>query len=277
MHGAHEVRTRDEPIPVPRTSESLIRITAVGICGSDLHWFAEAGIGDARLNRPLVLGHECAGIVEGTGQRVAIDPLMACGACEQCRAGKPNLCAAQYFAGHDADDGALCEYIAWRTDCLHLLPDTLSDEDGAMLEPLGIAIHTARLADLQSGMTVGVFGCGPLGLLLVQVARISGAARIIATEKLAHRLAAAKDFGAEIFFADGDETRAILAATNDRGVDVAFEVAGAQATVDTCFAVVKSGGCVILAGVPVEDHTAFVASDVTFVARLGRDATGDQA
>jgi len=175
LHGARDVRLHDEPMPTPRADQSLVRVTAVGICGSDLHWFREAGIGDAKLNRPLVLGHEFAGITESTGQRVAIDPLIACGVCEYCREGKPNLCAAQRFTGHDAEDGALREYIAWYNDCFFPLPDALSDEDGAMLEPLGIAIHVARLAKLEPGMTVGVFGCGPIGLLLVQVARVSGA------------------------------------------------------------------------------------------------------
>jgi L-iditol 2-dehydrogenase len=260
LHGVGEIRIHDEPIPTPNASDSLIRITAVGICGSDLHWFSDAGIGDAKLNRPLVLGHEFAGVVESTGQRVAVDPLIACGECEPCRESKPNLCAAQRFAGHSGEDGALREYIAWRNDCFFPLPNTLSDEDGAMLEPLGVAIHAARLAHVEPGMTVGVFGCGPIGLLIAQVARVSGAARVMATEKLSHRIDAAKLLGAEIFLADGDEVRAILAATNQRGVDVAFEAAGEQAAVDAAFALAKPGGCVVLAGIPADDHTLFAAS-----------------
>src|SRR5450759_3095459 len=117
LHGVGEVRIHDEPIPTPNASDSLVRITAVGICGSDLHWFSDAGISDAKLNRPLVLGHEFAGVVESTGQRVAVDPLIACGECEPCRESKPNLCAAQRFAGHGGEDGALREYIAWCNNC----------------------------------------------------------------------------------------------------------------------------------------------------------------
>ena len=260
LHGARDVRLHDEPIPTPNANESLVRISAVGICGSDLHWFSDAGIGDARLERPLILGHEFAGVVETTGHRVAVDPLISCGVCEPCREGKSNLCAAQRFAGHGADDGALRDYIAWRNECFFPLPDTLSDEEGAMLEPLGVAIHAVRLANIEPGMTVGVFGCGPIGLLIAQVARVSGAARVIATEKLAHRIDAAKQFGAEIFLGDGDEARAILSATQQRGVDVAFEVAGEQAAVDAALASVKPGGCVILAGIPAEDRTSFAAS-----------------
>lgn len=260
LHGVRDVRLHDEPMPTPHAGESLVRVTAVGICGSDLHWFNEASIGDAKLNRPLILGHEIAGVVENTGQRVAVDPLIACSVCEYCREGKPNLCAAQRFAGHGTEDGALREYIAWRNECFFPLPDSLTDEDGAMLEPLGVAIHAVRLANIEAGIIVGVFGCGPIGLLIAQVARASGAARIIATEKLAHRIDVAKHFGAETFLVDGDEARAVLAATKQRGVDVAFEVAGEQSAVDAAFASVKPGGCVVLAGIPDDDRTLFTAS-----------------
>jgi L-iditol 2-dehydrogenase len=218
------VHIHDEPIP--NANESLIRIAAIGICGSDLHWFSDAGIGDAKLNHPLILGHEFAGVVECTAQHVAVDPLIACGIYEQCCESKPNSCAAQRFAEHGADDGALREYMAWRNQCLFPLPDALNDEDSAMLEPLGVAIHAVRLANIEPGMTAGVFGCGPIGLLIAQVARVSGAARVMATEKLSHRIDAANLFGVEAFPADGDEICAILSATNRRGVDVAFEVAG---------------------------------------------------
>lgn len=260
LHGANDIRIHDEPMPTPGAAESLVRVTAVGICGSDLHWFGEASIGDAKLNCPLVPGHEFAGVIENPNQRVAVDPLIACGTCEPCREGKPNLCAWQRFAGHSTDDGALREFIAWPNHCFFPLPDTLSDEDGAMLEPLGVAIHAVRLANLEPGMVIGVFGCGPIGLLIAQVARVSGAARIIATEKWAHRIDAAKNFAAETFLADGDEARAILSATGQRGVDIAFEAAGEQSAVDAAFMSVKAGGCVVLTGIPDDDRTAFSAS-----------------
>ena len=265
LHGVGDIRLRDEPIPTLRPDESLLRVTAVGICGSDLHWFAQGGIGDARLAQPLILGHEFAGVVESgelRGRRVAVDPQISCGKCEPCREGNPNLCLAHHFAGHGSDDGALREWIAWHPDCLFPLPDALSDEDGVMLEPLGIALHAVDLAHLRPGMTVGVYGCGPIGLLIVQVARISGAARVLATEKLAHRRDAARASGAEVFVADGDEARAILAATNGRGVDVAFEVAGENAALETAIATAKFGGCVIWAGIPEDDRATITASSV---------------
>src|SRR6185503_3977655 len=112
LHAAGDVRVHDEPAPVPGPDEKLLRVTAVGLCGSDLHWFGEAGIGDARLAQPLILGHEFAGVTE-TGQRVAIDPAVPCEVCELCREGHPNLCLEVRFAGHDRQDGALRELMAW--------------------------------------------------------------------------------------------------------------------------------------------------------------------
>ncbi len=259
LYGRGDLRLDDEPIPVPSAGEALVRVTAVGICGSDVHWFADAGIGDARLERPLILGHEFAGLIEKTGVRVAVDPLSACGECEPCREGNPNLCLRQRFAGHSTQDGALREWIAWDARGLFALPDALSDEDGALLEPLGVAIHAVDLAHLLPGMTVGVFGCGAIGLLIVQVARISGATHVFATEPLAHRLDAARHFGAQVFAAEDDAAEKIIAATNGRGVDVAFEVAGDQAAVDAAAACVKPGGHVILVGIPDDNQTGFDA------------------
>lgn len=197
-------------------------MTSVGLCGSDLHWFMEEGIGDTYVATPLVLGHEAAGIVasgERRGQRVAIDPSIACGQCEFCLEGNPNFCIAQRFAGHGTTDGALREYMNWPTGHLHPLPDTLSDDDGAMLEPLGVAVHSLDLSHLRVGMSVGVFGCGPLGLCIVQLARIGGAARLFATDLLPHRLDAARFFGAAdvLVASDGREARDIQAATGGAG------------------------------------------------------------
>lgn len=187
LHAVGDVRLHDEPLPVPGAEATRLRVTAVGVCGSDLHWFGEAGIGDARLARPLVLGHEFAGVTDA-GQRVAVDPAISCGACDFCEAGHPNLCEAVTFAGHDQTDGALSEQVVWPTRCLFPIPDSLSAAEGAMLEPLGVAIHAVDLGKVRTGMRVGVFGCGPIGLLTIQVARAAGATDVLVTEPLSHRL-----------------------------------------------------------------------------------------
>ena len=146
--------------------------------------------------------------------------------------------------------------------CLFPIPDSLTFEDGAMLEPLGVAIHAVDLAHLKTGMTVGVFGCGPIGLLIIQMAKLAGAANIIATDKLPHRVEAAKALGADHAFLAGDnsEVDEIRAATKGRGVDVAFEAAGVQETVDVSVAAVLNGGKVMLVGIPDDERISFSAS-----------------
>ena len=261
LHGTGDLRVHDEEIPVAGDGEKLICVKSVGVCGSDLHWFSEGSIGDAKLERPLVLGHEFAGVTED-GQRVTIDPAIPCGYCEFCEHGHPNLCSNLIFAGHGKTDGALREWMTWHAKSVFPIPDSLSFDDAAMLEPLGVAIHTVDLGKLRPGMTVGVFGCGPIGLLILQIAKLSGATTIIATDKLAHRVDAAKALGASQSFLVDDDSRLseIYTATQGRGVDVAFDAAGTPDAVDTAFAAVSTGGKVILAGIPEDDKTSFTAS-----------------
>jgi len=250
LHGPNDLRQHDEPIPEPEPGEALVRVKAVGICGSDLHWFSEAGIGDARLQKPLVLGHEFTGVIaEGPhqGERVVVDPAIPCHACEYCLQGNPNLCENVRFAGHGQKDGALREYIAWPEECLFHLPDSFSDADGVMLEPLGVALHAVNLAHMQVGMSVGVFGCGPIGLLIIQMARIAGGTHVFASEPLAHRMQFALDLGARKW-------------SPGKAVDVAFEVAGENAAVEAAISAVKPGGQVLLTGIPADDRSSFQAS-----------------
>ena len=250
LHAPNDLRMHTEPQPEPIAGQALVRVQAVGICGSDLHWFSETGIGDAKLSHPLVLGHEFAGVIAAgrrQGERVAVDPAIPCHACQDCRQGNPNLCEQVRFAGFSLQDGALQEFIAWPEECLFPLPDALSLADGVVLEPLGVAMHAVDLAHLRIGMTVGVFGCGPIGLLIIQMARLAGATRIFVTEPLPHRLEVARRLGG-------------LEWNPGQVVDVAFEVAGNDDAVKAAFAAVKPGGLVMLAGIPADDHTTFTAS-----------------
>lgn len=265
LHQVGDLRLHDEPEPAPGQDEVLLRVTAVGLCGSDLHWLSEAGIGDARLEQPLVLGHEFAGVIQSgprRGQRVAADPAVSCGACDFCQEGNPNLCAVLRFAGHGTEDGALREMMAWPAGFLHPIPDALSDADGAMLEPLGVAIHAVDLGHVGPGMRVGVFGCGPIGLLTLQVARAAGATTLVATETLPHRLEAARALGATAAFGvdGGRESAEILTLTGGKGVDVAFEASDENGAVEAAIAATRPGGRVVLIGIPSDDRTAFTAS-----------------
>jgi L-iditol 2-dehydrogenase len=261
LHGAGDVRIHEEDRPAAAAGSSLVRVTAVGLCGSDLHWFTEGAIGDAQLgDRPLVLGHEFAGVVEGggplDGRRVAVDPAIPDFKCEQCLEGNHNLCLHMVFAGHGAQDGGLREYLAWPDRRLHPIPDSVSDAGGAVLEPLGVALHAFDLGHVKVASSVAVVGCGPIGLLMVQVARAGGARSVIAVDPLPHRRAAAAALGADAALTPGEAAGAGAAAE----VEVAFEAAGTDDAVDTAMRLARPGARVVLAGIPDGDATTFSAS-----------------
>jgi L-iditol 2-dehydrogenase len=255
LHAPNELRLHEEPDPSPGPGELLVRVAAVGLCGSDRHWLLEGGIGDAALERPLVLGHEFAGVVASgarSGERVAVDPADPCGRCDLCADGLEHLCARMRFAGHGSTDGALRTLLAWPERLLHPVPDALTDAEAALAEPLGVALHAFDLAHVRPGAGAGVFGCGPLGLLLVQLLHMAGASPIVATDTLPHRVAAAESLGA---------THARLAGTaTEDGLDVAFEVAGDDGAVDEAIASLRPTGRLVLVGIPDNDRTSFCAS-----------------
>ncbi|HTT90574.1 MAG TPA: alcohol dehydrogenase catalytic domain-containing protein [Acidimicrobiales bacterium] len=247
----------DDPRPEPAEGESLVRVGAVGLCGSDLHWFGEGGIGDALLSRPLVLGHEFGGMVEGgplDGQRVAVDPAIPDYTCERCREGNTNLCPQVRFAGHGSTDGGLREYIAWPTALLHPVPGHFDDATVAMLEPLGVALHCLDLGHVHLGNSAAVVGCGPIGLMLLQALRVAGAARVVAVEPLEHRRDAAARSGADLVLSPEQ------AGDHHGEVDIAFEVAGTDDAVATSMQLVRAGGRLVLAGIPDDDRTTFPAA-----------------
>ena len=254
LHGTGDVRVADEPVRAPQPGESLVRVEAIGVCGSDLHWFEEGGIGDARLTRPVVPGHEFAGVVEGgplDGRRVAVDPALPCGVCARCHEGHRNLCPDVVFAGHGDCDGGMQQYLCWPTAALHPLPEGFGGATGAMLEPLGVAIHALDLGHVALGDDVAVVGCGPIGLLLIQVARAAGARVALAVDPLAHRREAAARAGAELVTAPDD--------VPELAVDVGFEVAGNDAAVELAMRATRPGGRLVLAGIPSDDRTSFSA------------------
>jgi L-iditol 2-dehydrogenase len=256
LHGPGRLRLADEADPDVPPGSVAVRITAGGICGSDLHWYLEGGIGDAQLDRPLVPGHELAGVVDlgdGSAQRVAIDPAVPCDACPTCRAGHANLCPQVGFAGHSRD-GGLQQVLVWPHDLLHPLPDAIDDIEGAMLEPLGVALHALDLGHLRLGMRVLVVGCGPIGLLLVQLARLAGAACVVGVEPLEQRREAARRYGADQAVADGDEL------ADAAGFDVVFEVTDDGRAVETALTMARPGARVVLVGIPADDRTSFTAS-----------------
>lgn len=262
LHGVNDVRIHEEPSPTAGAGESLVRIAAVGLCGSDLHWFDQGGIGDATITRPIIPGHEMAGrAVDGpyAGRLVAIDPAIACGQCELCREGHPNLCPEVQFAGHSTLDGPMCELMAWPTHLLHPLPESMTAADGAVLEPLGVALHTWDLARPRLGASVLVSGCGPIGLLALQVARAAGAGRIVTVDPLAHRREAALRYGADAAVSPDEATDEVWREHFGLGCEVSIEACGNDASIAQCLAAARPGAKVMLAGIPDDDRSFFAA------------------
>jgi L-iditol 2-dehydrogenase len=267
IHGRGDVRVATEPAETPGPGEVMLRVTAVGLCGSDLHWYEEAGIGDARLSRPLVLGHEFGGVIAAgprSGERFAVDPAYNCGRCGPCLDGRAHLCLIMRFAGHGTTDGALRSLMAWPERLLQPIPNSIGDDEAPILEPLGVALHAMDLGPIAPGGRAGVYGCGPIGLLLVQLLRLNGATAVVATDRLEHRVAAARAMGAtEAFTVDataGPDVSSVRKLVREQEVDVAFEVSGSDEALADAIGAARPGGRVVLVGIPAGDRTAFHAA-----------------
>jgi L-iditol 2-dehydrogenase len=254
-----EIRLDEAPVPTPGPGEALIRIKAVGLCGSDLQYYANGRIGDLHLSAGHILGHEVAGVVEALGPDtdgpppgtpVVVDPAIHCGWCRFCAAGHPNLCRNLRFFGSPPMPGALQEYIVHPSHHLLPLPSGLTFAVGAVIEPLGVAIHAVDLGHLTVGASLAVFGCGPIGLMVARVAQLAGAHLVCATEPLPHRRHIALQFGVAAAFdpTGEDVVRGIRDQTGGEGVDVAFEVAGSDTATVQAVQVVRPGGTLVLVG-----------------------------
>ena len=264
LHAVADLRVEDTDGPgAPPEGWSTVAVTSVGLCGSDLHWYAEGGTGEVSIDDPVVPGHELAGVaLDGpyAGRRVAVDPAIPCGRCEQCRAGHGNLCPEIRFAGHAGLDGGLQERLVWPDALLVPLPDAISDDGGALLEPLGVAIQAVRHAHVREGHDVLVAGAGPIGVLTGAVARRAGARRVFVSEPLAHRRATAERFGADGAWSPEEVEDHVRSATGGRGVDVVVEMAGADAAIATAVACARHGARVALGGIPSTPLSAFPAA-----------------
>jgi L-iditol 2-dehydrogenase len=204
-------------------------------------------------------------VIEGgprDGVRVAVDPALPCRRCETCLRGDQNLCPDVVFAGHGDVDGGLQDYLVWPTWALHPLPEKLTMVDGAMLEPLGVALHALDLGHVRIGSTAVVVGTGPIGLLMVQALRRVGAQRVVAIEPLAHRRDAALRLGADaVLDVPSASDDAVLAdAIGADGADVVFDFAGSDEAIGTALRAARPGARVVLGGIPDGDRTSFQAS-----------------
>lgn len=201
MHNTREIKIETLPVPDINHDEVLIKVMAVGICGSDLHYYTNGRIGNYVVEKPFILGHECAGEIAAVGSsvdqfkvgdRVAVEPGVTCGRCEACKEGRYNLCPDVQFLATPPVDGAFVQYIKMRQDFVFSIPDSLSYEDAALIEPFSVGIHAAARTKLQPGSTVAIMGMGPVGLMAVAAAKAYGAGTIIVTDLEPLRLDAAK-------------------------------------------------------------------------------------
>ena len=199
-----EIAMQQRPIPTPAPREVLVEVTSVGVCGSDVHWYEHGRIGDLVVRSPLVLGHECAGRVAATGEdvtkhavgdRVCLEPGVPCGRCRECRGGRYNLCVDVAFFATPPVDGAFADFVTIHEDFAFALPDGMSDDVGALMEPLSVGIWACRKAGITAGDRVLVTGAGPIGLLAMQVARAFGATDVAIADVNEHRLSAARRMG----------------------------------------------------------------------------------
>jgi L-iditol 2-dehydrogenase len=203
LHGVGDLRISDHPMPVPGPGEVLVEVRSVGICGSDVHYFEHGRIGDYVVDSPMVLGHEAGGIVADigpdvttvkVGQRVSVEPGVPCSHCEQCRRGSYNLCPNVKFFATPPVDGALARYVTVHAAFAHPVPDSLSDDAAALIEPLSVGIWANRRGGTEIGSRVLVTGAGPIGVLAALTARAAGAGWVGLADVHPARLKAAEAF-----------------------------------------------------------------------------------
>ena len=270
LHGARDLRVDEVPCPGdPPEGRVLLRVEAVGICGSDLHTYRCGKIGAVELTSPLVMGHEFAGVVAEIGgrcsggdgrplqpgRRVAVDPAESCGHCEYCRRGDPNLCPHVRFCGLWPDDGALRPLMHVPAAACFPVPDPMDSVTAAMLEPFGVAIHTLDLARLRPAERVAVIGTGCIGLCILQLVVRGQGQPVFAADRLPWRVERARQLGATAFCtADTDIVRAIMDATGGRGVDVAIEAAAGGEALAQAAEILAPGGRLMAVGIDEDDR-----------------------
>ena len=265
MHNTREIKMEEYPVPQIGPDEVLIKVMAVGICGSDLHYYSHGRIGKYVVDKPFILGHECAGDIAAigsnvqrfqVGDRVAVEPGVTCGRCDACKEGRYNLCPDVEFLATPPFDGAFVQYIKIREDFVFAIPDELSYEEAALVEPFSVGIHAANRTNLQPGSTVAIMGMGPVGLMAVAAAKAYGAANIIVTDLEPLRLEAAKQMGAThiINSREQDPLEEIKRITSGKGVDVAWETAGNPKALQAALGSLRRGGKLAVVGLPAQDE-----------------------
>jgi L-iditol 2-dehydrogenase len=269
LTGVRALEIRDVPTPrVVRDDDVLVRSRAVGVCGSDLHYFLSDFVGGDSVSYPFIPGHECAGVVERTGRGVArvkpgdpivIEPAVSCGTCDQCRAGRPHTCRKLLFLGHYGElTGGMAEFtLAPERNCVPL-PRGMSLVRGALAEPLSIALYSAALAGPVAGKSAAVLGAGPIGLCTALALKADGSGPLFMTDKADARVRAAATAGAD-WAGNPDEVDvpAEILSREPLGLDLVFECCGDPPALDQGVALLKPGGTLVVVGISLEARVSF--------------------
>jgi L-iditol 2-dehydrogenase len=255
-----------DEIEIPRIGrdEILIETKRVGICGSDTHYYLEGKIGSLLIKKPLILGHECSGIIvdigkdvieHNIGDRVVVEPGFVCGRCKYCRSGRYNLCRKVDFYGTPPYNGAYAEYIKAPQQNVYRITKKISYEEGAMIEPFSVGIMATKIAKVTPQDSVAILGAGTIGQMVLQAVNVYGSLETFITDIIDYRLDYAKNFGAkEIINANEvNVVEKIKEHTDNEGVDIAIEASGSTSAILQTFDITKPGGRIILIGYPKED------------------------
>jgi L-iditol 2-dehydrogenase len=261
--GLRRIELDDVQLPAPKPGEVLLQLTAVGICGSDLHYFRIGRIGSQVLEYPQILGHEPAGTIAAVakgvsglreGQDVIIEPGISCGRCRACRLGRENLCYHVRFLGSPGFTGAFQQYLVMPASCVRRMPRRIGADVASAVEPLGIGVHAANLVRLKRGESVAIIGAGPIGLSTAAVARRMGARVVAVSDPREVRRRAASRIVSDSGIDPAGFIPRVVARTRGLGATVVFECSGAADAFDTAVLAAERGGRVAIVGITEVDR-----------------------
>jgi len=270
LTGIRKMGVIDVPEPkIKKDDDVLLKVELAGVCGSDMHYYMTGGIGSEKVEYPFVIGHECAATVKDAGDsvtgvkagdKVAVEPAVVCHQCDQCKMGRENTCRNLKFLGCPGQlEGCLCEYIVMPEHCCFGVEEKLSFAQAVLCEPLAIAVYAVQQGRLKKEFNIAILGAGPIGLSCLKSAQAENVNSIYMTEKVRERIDVARKAGAE-WVGNPDEqdvVEEILQGETD-GMDVIFECAGQQETLDQAVDLLKPGGKLMLIGIPRTDRVSFV-------------------
>ena len=270
MRGIDKMIIKEIPVPEIGKKEVLVSLEYVGICGSDVHYFHNGCCGSYKvdLSEDYMLGHECAGTIVKVGEeverlkvgdRVALEPGITCGECEQCKSGHYNLCPDVVFLATPPVQGCNEEYIAFPENMCFKLPDNVSTKEGALIEPLSVGFYASEQGGVKTGDTVVILGSGCIGLVTLLACKAHGAGKIIVADLVEARLQKAIELGAAEVINSGkeDALKKIEELTNGRGADVVFETAGSPITIAQTPFIVRRGGTITLVGISAKEEITY--------------------